>query len=355
MGLSARRLARMDAVRRPAASLCLALCGALAATCARGPGDARSPQTRSPQTRDLSPRDTAPRSLQPDARARDALDPRFVPPDAAGSEAGGPSRDPPSGPSDDGGPAAPPRLVARDGSRQREVALPPEVVHFEAGRDRGRMTGTEAETRGLTVVEDGSAAAAWGTVLGRGLDAPDFHAFASEPALPEAAPDAISPATERAAEALGWRDVASVRSFFDARADTASGLVVAVRLPRPPSYHSRNMALRAEIDRGDVWYDFPYDGTGRRLPQSVNRRARLVIYARDGAREVALVRWPTTIGGWEPELRPSWPRRAALQEQRGRAARVARPRGLARVAAAALDAGRGPGAPGRAARLENQS
>lgn len=153
------------------------------------------------------------------------------------------------------------------------------------------------------LIEDGSAGAAWGTVLGRSLDAADFRAFADEPALPDAAPDAISPATEAAARALGWRDHASVRAFF--AANGSDGHVVAVRLPPPPTYHSRHTFLRAEIDRGDIWYDFPFDRAGRRRPQPVTRRPRLVLYARDGSREVALVRWATTIGGWEPEQRPS--------------------------------------------------
>ncbi len=155
------------------------------------------------------------------------------------------------------------------------------------------------------LIEDGSAAGAWGTVLGRTLDAPDFRAFAAEPPLPEAAPDAIGPATEQAARALGWRDDASVRAFLAAHGAEPEALLVAVRLPPLPLYHSRNMTLRAEIDRGDVWYDFPFDRAGKRLPQRVMRRPRLVLYAQHGTREVALARWPTTIGGWEPEQRPN--------------------------------------------------
>ena len=61
------------------------------------------------------------------------------------------------------------------------------------------------------------------------------------------------------------------------------------------------MELRAEIDRGDIWYDYPLTGKGlRRLPMP-KRRPTLVLYANDGDREVALMRWGTTVGGWKPE------------------------------------------------------
>jgi hypothetical protein len=151
------------------------------------------------------------------------------------------------------------------------------------------------------LLEDGSAGASWGTVLGRTLDPQDFRAFGDEPPLADAAPDRISPATEAAARALGWTSFDATREFFASRGAAAAGLVVALRLPPPPDYHRAQMELRAEIDRGDVWYDFPYTSEGQRIAQPVVRRPRLVLYARDGAREIALVRWPTTIGGWEGE------------------------------------------------------
>jgi hypothetical protein len=69
---------------------------------------------------------------------------------------------------------------------------------------------------------------------------------------------------------------------------------VLVALPPPPAYHRRHMPLRARIDRGDVWLTAP---DSRRVG---GRRPALVLLARDGSREVALARWPTTIGGWQP-------------------------------------------------------
>jgi hypothetical protein len=61
------------------------------------------------------------------------------------------------------------------------------------------------------------------------------------------------------------------------------------------------MELRAVIDRGDVRYDWPYREDGSRRPMWVRRRAVLTLLARDGEAWKALVRWPTTIGGWNDE------------------------------------------------------
>lgn len=154
------------------------------------------------------------------------------------------------------------------------------------------------------LIEDGSASASWGTVFERALEPRDFRAFSEEPPLPDAAPDLISPATEAAARALGWTSFEGARAFFESRGAAASTLLVALRLPEPPDYHRPHMELRAEIDRGDIWYDYPYTATGQLIPQPVVRRARLVVYAHDGERELALVRWPTTVGGWEEEQLP---------------------------------------------------
>jgi len=61
------------------------------------------------------------------------------------------------------------------------------------------------------------------------------------------------------------------------------------------------MDLHVEIDRGDVWYDFPFSLAGDRYQQERKRLPSLVLYVRTGDGDVPLVRWPTTIGGWQPE------------------------------------------------------
>jgi hypothetical protein len=147
------------------------------------------------------------------------------------------------------------------------------------------------------LIEDGSAANAWEPVLGRHIDSAEYRTPLRATPLPVAAPDLVARATEAAARALGWTSPEAARL---ALAGGAPGQV-AVRLPAPPSYHGARMALRAEIDRGDVWSEYPLDAAGRPRPSPVHRRPTLVLYARTEAGEMALVRWPTTIGSWKDE------------------------------------------------------
>jgi len=157
-----------------------------------------------------------------------------------------------------------------------------------------------ADAAGL--IEDGSASGRFGTVLGRTLDPDELLAASTYPPLPDAAEDLISPATEAAARALGWTDPAALAAFFTTSDDAVlEHLQVAVRLPPPPAYHAAHMELRAELDRGDVWYGYPFrpDGALRRSPARV--RPSVILYARDGERTRPLVRFQTTIGGWQPE------------------------------------------------------
>ena len=153
------------------------------------------------------------------------------------------------------------------------------------------------------LIEDGSARGERQQVLGRRIDGDAFHVTRHDD-FEDGAPDLISPATEAAARALGWTGPTAAAAFFRARGpDATARLRVAVRLPPLPGYHSSHMDLRAEIDRGDVWYETP----GRR--GRVERRPTLTLWARraDGS-ELALVRWHTTIGGWKKEVVGRWGR-----------------------------------------------
>ncbi|MAQ15229.1 MAG: hypothetical protein CMN30_10605 [Sandaracinus sp.] len=145
------------------------------------------------------------------------------------------------------------------------------------------------------VIEDGSAAHAWGTILGRVVDAPELRDTAGHEARPNGAPDWISPATEAAAEALGWTSPEAFTTF------AAEGLPeqVAVALPAVPAYHSAHVPLRVEVDRGDVDYELPREVRGARA--EVERHPIVTLIAGQGNDEVALVQWPTTIGGWMRE------------------------------------------------------
>jgi hypothetical protein len=78
--------------------------------------------------------------------------------------------------------------------------------------------------------------------------------------------------------------------------------LVAVHRPELPEYYSGDMDLFVEIDRGDVWYDFPFDAEGRELGQPVQRRPRLTIFTNYRGQKIPLARFGTTIGGWRSEV-----------------------------------------------------
>lgn len=206
------------------------------------------------------------------------------------------------------------------------------------------------------LLEDGSALGVLGEVQGRVLDSAEFRPLpvqpapasskpppavqtaqspaAPAPALPDGgrpavavdasakitpAPDLIAAATHAASQALGWTSPDAVLastlgappspppgSRKPARKPARKGpaplpTAVAVRLPPLPDYHGPTMELRAEIDRGDVVLARPAldkDGKKKWKPP-VADRPTITLYARAGDREIALVRWPTTIGGWK--------------------------------------------------------
>src|SRR6185436_338224 len=74
--------------------------------------------------------------------------------------------------------------------------------------------------------------------------------------------------TNIAAHALGVDTPEGAVAFFQRRGpNDFSHLRAAVKLPPRPSYYKPDMDLSIVIDRGDVWYDLPWDETGERLPQ----------------------------------------------------------------------------------------
>ncbi|PIE18041.1 MAG: hypothetical protein CSA65_06305 [Proteobacteria bacterium] len=80
--------------------------------------------------------------------------------------------------------------------------------------------------------------------------------------------------------------------------------MVALKLPKLPEYYGPQMELKAVIDRGDIWYDLPFDEkTGKRRAQPRTRLPSLTLYTTYRDQKIALVRWRTTIGGWQKEKR----------------------------------------------------
>lgn len=78
--------------------------------------------------------------------------------------------------------------------------------------------------------------------------------------------------------------------------------LIAMRGPELPEYYDGNMDLFVEVNRGDVWYEFPYDEAGNQRGQPVQRRPRQTVFTRYLDQRIPLARFGTTIGGWRSEM-----------------------------------------------------
>jgi hypothetical protein len=144
-------------------------------------------------------------------------------------------------------------------------------------------------------IEDGS--------VGDSISDPSYPTYLGADGGRHRVPDLATAARDATFAALGIATPDDAVAFFrrHPRADFDS-LKIAVRLPAPPEYYSRTMDLSVEIDRGDVWYDFPFDAAGTRLPQPRDRFPQLTLFVKWRGERVPLVRWRTTVGGWRAEL-----------------------------------------------------
>ncbi len=89
---------------------------------------------------------------------------------------------------------------------------------------------------------------------------------------------------------------------FMKRHETFADYAVALRLPERPAYYTPHMDLSIEVDRGDVFYDPPFDEQGKPTNQSRHHFPMLTLRVRYNGQLVPLVRWRTTIGGWRSDL-----------------------------------------------------
>ena len=108
--------------------------------------------------------------------------------------------------------------------------------------------------------------------------------------------------TTSAVAQLGLKDAASALAFFQKHpAEQFKTLRAAVKLPAPPDYYSANMDLSIVVDRGDVWYDLPFDAEGNFRNRPRSRFPSLTLFVTQNGQRIPLARWRTTIGGWRAE------------------------------------------------------
>jgi hypothetical protein len=108
--------------------------------------------------------------------------------------------------------------------------------------------------------------------------------------------------TKAALDGLGLVDAASTLAFFKRHsAAELKTLHAAVKLPPRPAYYADHMDLQIVVDRGDIWYDLPFDDKGNFHYQARKKYPQLTVFAKVNGKLTALARWRTTIGGWRAE------------------------------------------------------
>ncbi len=151
---------------------------------------------------------------------------------------------------------------------------------------------TERAIHAAQVLEDGSTSTlksgeprTYKTEDGRTLPIPNFEAELRE----------------RVIQAFGLQTPESTYAWLQSLGDLGAHEMVAINgIVRPP-YYTDDMDLEVVIDRGDVWYEFPFNEEGKPRPQPVNRRPRITVFLRYNGQKIPLAQYGTTVGGWRPE------------------------------------------------------
>ena len=107
---------------------------------------------------------------------------------------------------------------------------------------------------------------------------------------------------ERVVAAFGLETAESTYAWLESLGEIAATKVVAVPGIELPPYYADVMELSVSTDRGDVWYEFPYDEEGKARSQPVSRRPRVTISVTYNDQKVPLARFGTTVGGWRGEF-----------------------------------------------------
>jgi hypothetical protein len=175
---------------------------------------------------------------------------------------------------------------------------PPPALHL----DTFRRIVAERVADAAGIVEDGSVATA---AAARKTAAPTYRddAGAEHPV-----PNLIQEHVDALLAALGVATPEDLVALL--RAHAAGGglgtLHVAFKAPPLPPYYQPDdgpdLTLSVEIDRGDVWYDFPFDAGGRPVVQRRDHYPHLTLYVHWRGQRIPLCWWRTTIGSWRSEM-----------------------------------------------------
>jgi hypothetical protein len=168
------------------------------------------------------------------------------------------------------------------------------MTPLEAERDGLLRVLTERAMHAARVIEDGSV----GT-----LKNGEPLTFLGIDGKKHPIPDLWTQLQEHIVNAFGLQTPESTLAWLESLGDLPDDkpLLVAIKSPEIPEYYDGNMDLFLTYDRGDVWYDFPYDDQGKERAQPVNRRPKITVWVKYNSQKIPLAKLGTTIGGWRSE------------------------------------------------------
>ncbi|MGF1467610.1 MAG: L,D-transpeptidase [Sandaracinaceae bacterium] len=154
---------------------------------------------------------------------------------------------------------------------------------------------TERAMHALGVLEDGTAPPSQGG---------EARVYRDVDGQVRTVPNLEAELRARVVDAFGLQTPESTLAFLEGLGELVPGEphVVAFDAPELPPYYGDDMEIRAVIDRGDIWYEFPYGPDGTERPQPVERRPRITIYVEHADQRIPIARYGTTVGGWRSEV-----------------------------------------------------
>ncbi len=173
-------------------------------------------------------------------------------------------------------------------SRTLEVLAKPTLENDHAALVRALR---ERVVAAADVIEDGST---------EGKNGPVMYTSASGEQLP--LENLAEKYTQATLQQLGLDTPESALAFFKRRsAEELETLRAGVKLGPRPEYYAPHMELSIVVDRGDVWYDPPFDDKDKWKVQWRQRYPSLTLYVDYLGKKFPLTRWRTTVGGWRSE------------------------------------------------------
>jgi hypothetical protein len=106
---------------------------------------------------------------------------------------------------------------------------------------------------------------------------------------------------DAAIKAFGLDTPESTLAWLESLGKLDGHRYLAFQGPPLPEYYTDDMKLSVIIDRGDVWYEFPYDEQGKERPQPEKHRPKLMLFTEYQGKSIPIARYGTTIGSWRGE------------------------------------------------------